>query len=224
MNLEKILQTGNEVRVKSDTDAFITTVDEITGESTFTILTPYRNGEQIRIPIGTKMYVSCVTERGLYMFEARVTEVDDTTSILVFHLATVGELRRVQRREAFRVRENIAVNARKKAVGEAQDGKWVKTNTIDISELGALVKFDEMCEYGQNIELSFRINLFGINEVLPRIKGRVVRCVPTRNKEFGFLLGVQFEDLPEKARDALIKLVVLSQREKMNFKNLKKIR
>lgn len=224
MNLDKILKTGNEVRVKSETDTFITTIDEVTGENTFTVIAPYRQGERIAVKPADVFSVSCVTERGLYMFEAHVTDVDSSDDIVVIHLRTTGDVRRVQRRQAFRVRESIAVNARKKAGDAEQDGNWVKTNTVDIAELGALLKFDEVCEHGQELEMSLRINLFGINEVIPKVKGKVVRCVSTRNKEYGFLLGVKFEDLPEKARDALMRLVVLSQRNKLTYKNIKKFR
>lgn len=224
MNLEKILKTGNEVRVKSQTDAFITTIDEVTGTDTFTILAPYRQGHQITVQPAEAFSVSCVTERGLYMFEARVIDIDDSSNIVVIHLRTSGEVRRVQRRQAFRVRESVTVNARKKSNDINPDGKWVKTNTIDIAELGMLLKFNEKCEPGQELEMTLRVNLFGLSEVMPKLKGRVIRCVPTRNKEFGYLLGIKFEDLPEKARDALIKLVVLSQRNKLTYKNSRKFR
>lgn len=224
MKLEKVFKTGNEVRIKSETYTFITTIDEITSDKTFTILAPHREGDQIVVKPGEILLVSCVTERGLHMFEARVTEVDRSSEIAVIHLAIGGDVRRVQRRQAFRVRENVTVNARKKSDDPHQDGKWVKTNTIDIAELGMLLKFNEDCEHGQEIEMSLRINLFGINEVIPNLKGTVVRCMPTRNREYGYLLGVRFEDLPEKARDTLIKLVVLSQRNKLTYKGIKKLR
>ncbi|UOO37311.1 flagellar brake protein [Oscillospiraceae bacterium CM] len=224
MNLENILKTGNEVRVKSGTDTFISTIDDITGETTFTILTPFAKGHQLQVKQGETFSLSCVTERGIYMFEAQVLSIDDSSNVMIIHLRVMGDVRRVQRRQAFRVRENIAVNARIKSTDKNPDGKWVKTNTIDIAELGLLLRFDENCDYGQEMELSLRINMFGINEVIPKVKGKVVRCVSTRNKEFGYLLGIKFEDLPEKARDALIRLVVLSQRNKLTYKNVKKLR
>lgn len=223
LNLEKILKTGNEVRIRSDKDTFITTVDEVTGENTFTILAPFRQGRQIMVRPGDHHYISCVTDRGLYLFDARVTRIDDSSVVVVIHVEVSGEVRRVQRRQAFRVRESISVNARK-ADDAGSDGKWIKTSTVDIAELGALLKFDEDCEDGQELEMTLRINLFGINETIPKVKGKVVRCMSTKNKDYGFLLGVKFEDLPEKARDALIKLVVLSQRNKLTYKNVKKIR
>ncbi len=145
------------------------------------------------------------------MFDARGTKIDSSSNVIIIHIRASDEVRRVQRRQAFRVRENVTVNARKKSDDIHPDGKWVKTKTIDIAELGMLLRFDEDCEYGQEMEMTIRLNLFGINEVIPKVKGRVVRCISTKNKEFGYLLGIRFEDIPEKARDALIKLVVLSQ-------------
>ncbi len=224
MKLDKILRSGNEVRIISEADAFTTTIDEVTGEDAFTIPAPYKQGQQVFLKPDEVLSVSCVTDRGLYMFEARVTKVDSSSNVIIIHIQACDEVRRVQRRQAFRVRENLTVNVRKKLNDIYPDGKWVKTNTIDIAELGMLLRFNEDCEYGQEMEMTIRLNLFGINEVIPKVKGRVVRCVSTKNKEFGYLLGVRFEDIPEKARDALIKLVVLSQRNKLTYKNIKKLK
>ncbi len=217
MHLNRILKTGDEVRVLGASGSFITMVDDVTGEDTFTILTPYRGGELINVPAGEKFSVSCVTERGIYSFEATVTMVDESTLVRLLHLKITGEIHCNQRRDAYRVRESIQVNARKLSGGKEPDGKWVKTSTVDIAELGLLLKFNEYCEYGQDMEMSLRINHFGIREVIPKVRGKVVRCIPTKNREFGYLLGIQFVDLPEKARDILIKLVILSQRSKLTL-------
>lgn len=219
-----MLKTGNEVRIKSETDTFITTIDEVTGEDTFTILVPFKQGRQILVKPGEIFSLSCVTERGLYMFEACVTEIDNSSKVVVIHMKTSSEVHRVQRRQAFRVNESVTVSARKISTDTSPDGKWVKTNTIDIAEHGLLLRFDESCEYGQELEMTLRLNAFGINDIIPKVKGKVVRCVSTRNKEFGYLLGIRFENLPEKARDTLIKLVVLSQRNALTYKNIKKFR
>lgn len=223
MKLEKILKTGDEVRIKSESDVYITTVNEVTGEDAFSIVAPYKNGRQIALLPNEFISISCVTERGLYILEARVTGVDKTSNVIVIHLKTLGEGRRVQRRQAFRVKESVMVNARKKSGNLSPDGKWVKTNTVDIAEHGMLLRFDESCEIGQELEMTIRINMFGINEVLPKIKGRVIRCISSKNKDFGYLLGIKFEDLPEKARDSLIKLVVMSQRNKLAYNNIRNL-
>lgn len=223
MNLDKILKTGNEVRVKSQNDSFITTIDEVTGEDTFTILCPHRQGKQPAARPSEALSVSCVTERGLYMFDADVIDMEITANIVIMHLRVASEIHRVQRRQAFRVRESITVNARKLASDMNPDGRWVKTSTVDISELGMLLKFDEYCEPGQMMEMTLRINQFGVNEIIQKIRGTVIRSIQTRNKEFGYLLGIRFEELPGKARDTLIKLVVLSQRHKLTYKNTKRL-
>lgn len=224
MILEKILKTGDEVRIKSEKDTFITTVDEVIGADLFTILAPYKKGQQVIMRTNEVLSISCVTERGLYYFKAYVTEIENASSVIIIHLKTLDEVRRIQRRQAYRAKESVIVNARKKSNNIHPDGKWVKTSTIDIAELGMLLKFEEGCEDGQEMEMTIRLNMFGVNEVIPKVKGKVVRCVSTKNKEFGFLLGIKFEDLPEKARDALIKLVVLSQRNKLSYKNTRKLK
>lgn len=223
MNLDRILRTGDEVRIRSNHDIFTTTVDEITGDNTLTILPPFKPGQQTVVNAGDAYSVTCITDRGLYMFDAVVTSIDSEARVPVIHLLTMGELKKTQRRQAFRVNEMITVNARKVA-GENAEGKWLKTYSVDVSELGLLIRFDEPCEYGQELELTLRINQHGITDVITKIRGRVVRCVGIRHRELPYLVGLKFENLPERARDTLIKLVVLSQRSKLTYKNLKKFR
>lgn len=216
MNLEKVLKSGDEVRIKGEKDIYVTAIDEVTGEDTFTILAPYKQGQQVILRQNETLSVSCVTKRGLLMFDVRVTEIDNTSNVVIIHLKALNEAKRLQRRQAFRVREAVTVNARKKADEKNPEGKWVKTSTVDISELGMLLRFNEKCEDEQELEMTISLNMFGINEVIPKVKGKVVRCISTKNKDFGFLMGISFEDLPEKARNALLKFVVLSQRNKLS--------
>ena len=215
MNLEKVLKSGDEVRIKGEKDIYVTAIDEVTGEDTFTILAPYKQGQQVILRQNETLSVSCVTERGLLMFDVRVTEIDNTSNVVIIHLKALNEAKRLQRRQAFRVREAVTVNARKKADEKNPEGKWVKTSTVDISELGMLLRFNEKCEDEQELEMTISLNMFGINEVIPKVKGRLSGVSP-QEQDFGFLMGISFEDLPEKARNALLKFVVLSQRNKLS--------
>lgn len=220
MNLDKLLKTGDEVRVKCGDSNFITTIDETIAEDTFTILAPLDFVQLRVVKPGERCSLSCVTERGLCMFETLVSDVRNSQEVTVIELKATSSYKKIQRREAFRVRENIEVKVRKKTAD--LNAKWINTNTVDISETGMLLRYDESCTPGQVLELIVRIDLFGMNEVLPKIKGRVARCFTTGNKKHEYLLGIRFEELPEKARNAIIKLAVLSQRSKLAYKQIKR--
>lgn len=221
MSLEKILKAGNEALVKNDQVSFATIIDEIVGPDTLTVIGPIDTAQRNKVRLGHKYLVSCVSEQGVFMFEAMVNNVDESLKLAIFELKMTSPYTKIQRREAFRAKETIDVNARKKAHGIEITKKWVKTNTIDISETGMLLQYDESCPLGLDVEIIIRINRYGINEVLPVIKAKVVRCMQTRNKEHGYLLGLKFENLPEKTRNVIIKLVVLSQRNKLRHKHIK---
>lgn len=221
MNLDKVIKSGNEVRIKSDYGYFTTIVDEVMGNDTFSILGPIDREQKRMVKLGDKYYVSCFTETGMFVFEAVIRELDSSFNRAIIQLKSTGPYTKIQRREAFRAKEHIDVNARKRADEAALAKRWLKTNSVDISETGMLLRYDEDCPIGQEVELIIRVNRFGINEVLPNIKGKVVRCIQTRNKDYEYLLGLKFESLPEKTRNVIIKLVVLSQRNKLRYKHVK---
>lgn len=224
MNLDKILRSGDEVRIRDEKGAFVTRVEEVVGEGSFTVAEPVEPEHLLLMKPGERLWVSCVTERGLYLFEAAAGEPHCAGNAAMVVLTAVGAVRRIQRREAFRVRESVPVSARKKPKTGETAGKWLSTRALDISEGGMLLKFDEACQPGETLELILCINHFGIRETLPRIVGRVVRCTATDDLKFGYSLGVQFQALSEKARNAIIKFVVLSQRRKLTYQYTKRYR
>jgi len=219
VNLERILKTGHEVHLKGRWGNFAASLYKVTGKDTITVLVPGGNG--CMVDNGDKYSVSCITDRGIIMFEAHVIDFDDSGKNTIIELKADGEYSCLQRREAYRVRERIEVNARKRVEGPGPTEKWAKTTTVDISETGMLIRYDERCQEGQIMEFAIRIKMFDINETFPIIRGRVVRCIETNRKKCKYLLGIAFEDLPEKCRDVLIRLVILSQRSQLTYRNLK---
>ncbi len=224
MYLDKILKPGDEVRIRDDKGAFVTRVDEVNGEDSFTAAAPTEPEHLLMMKPGARLLVSCVTERGLYLFEASAGEPYHVENVAMVTFTAISDIKRIQRRDAFRVRESVPVSARKKPQAGEAAGKWLSTGALDISEGGMLLKFSEPCQPGEVLELVIRINNFGIQEILPRLEGKVVRCVATGNSKFGYSLGIRFQALPEKARSAIIKLVVLSQRSKLTYQYTKRYR
>ncbi len=197
--------------------SFVTTIDDITGDDSFSIIGPPKEEQLSSIRTGEKLRLTCITERGLYMFETVLNRVVQRNQIYIYDLQVIGEIRKVQRREAFRARESIDISVRKIYPEQNITGKWINTQTIDISETGMLIKFNEECEAGQLLEIVIRVKKYGINEILPYISAKVVRCTANDNRQFGYFIGINFMQVPEKAKNILLKLVVLSQRNKMLY-------
>jgi c-di-GMP-binding flagellar brake protein YcgR len=154
------------------------------------------------------------------VFRAAVVGLDHFPPSIEFRVT--GDYSKTQRRSTFRVRENLPVKALRISNEPAEI--WVDTTTADISESGVLLRYNSSCAAGQPIKLTIHINKFGMDVVLPTVRGRVVRCVAARNKDFGYLLGIKFENLPERARNEIIRFVVLSQRSGLQDTHFKRYR
>jgi len=221
VKLDKILQARNEVWVKSEKGRFITMIDEVEGD-TLTILGPAEPTQQHLLQKGMKLFLTCVTENGLYMFEAAVTNLYPWNNVMQVELKATSDYRRTQRREAYRVRENVETHICKLEQLGDHTLNWVKTQTVNISENGVLLLYGEECVMGQAVELELIINLYGMHEVLTNIQGRVARCISSGHSKFGYLLGIQFIDVPDNVRNSIIKFVVLSQRNKLTYHHTKR--
>lgn len=221
MRLDKVLEGRNEVWVKSEKGHFVSTIDEV-GDSTLTIMGPTEPELRLQVKPDVQFLITGVTERGLYMFEAVVKNVYFWNNVMQVELNAISDYKKIQRREAFRVMESIEVQVCKLAQVDDQPPNWVKTETVNISETGMLIRFNEECALGQSFEIEVNINLYGMNEILPKIHGRVVRCYPVESRTFNYLVGIEFEDLPDNVRNSIIKLVVLSQRNNIIYHHTKR--
>jgi c-di-GMP-binding flagellar brake protein YcgR len=215
VDISKVFRGGDEVHVGAGKTAFVSKVFDITGESSFTVLRPI--GVEAPRP-GDVYSVTCITERGIYLFKAEVTGLSDYPAAI--GLKVKNEFVKMQRRSTFRVREALPVRVLMQT--DRTRAAWVETTTVDISESGALVAYGNRCAAGQALKLEIRINRLGFDVYLPAVKGRVVRCIQSGGRDSGYLLGVEFEDLPERARNEIMRFVVLSQRSRMRDQHVKR--
>ncbi len=221
MDVVRILETVLEVRVISEHSNYATNLDDIIDDKTLSIVAPAKS-EFNEVPgVGERLRLTCVTERGLYMFDAVVSKTFMRNSVNILELKITSEFRKVQRREAFRAREAVDVSIRMIFTEEDKVSKWINTHTIDISETGALIKLPEQYAIDTHIEIIIRLKNHGLNEVLPKIEGKVVRSTPANNN-LGFFIGVRFTAVPDRAKNLLLKLVVLSQRSKLIYNTKRK--
>jgi c-di-GMP-binding flagellar brake protein YcgR len=221
VDVVRVLETVIEVRVMSNLSSYATSLDDIIDDRTFTIAAPPKNEFNEAILVGDKLRLTCVTERGLYMFDTEVINTYMRNSVPILELRITSEMKKVQRREAFRAKESVDVSIRLLMSEGETVSRWFNTRTIDISETGALIRYPEMCAEDTNLEIVIKLHNQGLNEVLPKIKGKVVRCTAAYNNQ-GYFLGVRFYDVPEKAKNVLLKLVVLSQRSKLIYNTKRK--
>lgn len=219
INLEKTLKVGNEVRFKCNNVGFITVICEIIDNSIIKIMLPTNNKESVIIFRGDQYNIICVNEKAMYMLETTVRDVYALEQVMVVELEAHSNTK-IQRRDAFRVNESVKVKYRKVYSENAFDEEWEATRTADISETGMLIKAKEPLALGQKLDLIIDIDTLGLRDTLMGVKGKVVRCINKQQK--GTYLGIKFENLPKRAKDTIIKLVVLSQRNKLSHTNFKR--
>ncbi|MGE4354045.1 MAG: flagellar brake protein [Oscillospiraceae bacterium] len=217
LDIAKLLRSGDEIRIGIGKNNFITKIFEISGEASFLILLP----PDIAPPsAGDKYSVTCVSDRGIYLFKTEVLGLcRKPPSIL---LEAIGDCIRLQRRSTFRVKESLPVKVLE--LSNTTTPEWADATTADISETGLRLKYAKKCRIGQILKLVIHIDRLGMDVILPTVEGRVVRCEKSCSKSFDFLLGIQFEDLPEKSRNEILRFVVLSQRSALKDSDLKRYR
>lgn len=218
MQLERILSPGNEVRVKNEVNRFITYIESIEDGSTIFVPVPPAGERYLPVKAGERYLISCVTELGLYMMETEVRGVAKSDNVLMAELRVVSDYKKIQRREAYRASERIETEVRRKVGPGEEPQPWVKTQTVDLSETGALVKSGRPCDPLWRMELVLHLDKYGMKETLPPIVCKVARCTKTDGWKFEYLVGLQFDEMNDKTRDTLIKFVVLSQRSKLTYK------
>ena len=212
LKLEKLIRSGDEVRCSGSRYDFVAKFWSFSSDDVFSIKRPSAN---VKVKPGDQFLVSCITEAGIYNLETVVIEPEEPQSPndITMRITRCHDL--IQRRDTFRVRESIPVEICKR--GEFPDAcQWVETETLDISESGMFVKFKESCEPGQPVKINMHLNLYGVSDDLSNLRGTVVRCVRFDKKKHGYFLGIKFVDLPTKARNEIIKIVMFSQRDRLS--------
>ena len=216
MKLAKLIRSGDEVHCAGGQYHFVSKFRSFSSEDTFSIKRP---PVSLRVKPGDKFLVSCITEAGIFHLETVVVAPEEQQTFNEIFMKITKCRDMIQRRENFRVKENIAVEICK-SKETADEHQWVKTETLDISESGIFVKFNEFCEEGQPVKINVHFNQYGVDDDFYNLSGIVVRCVRCDKKSHDYFLGIKFVDLPIKARNEIIKLVVLSQRDSLSRSRL----
>jgi hypothetical protein len=77
--------------MKNETGSFITRIDEVIGEDSFTVLAPLEGEQRLIMKPGETFLVSCVTDRGLYMFEVLIKAADYSQAVATMELKAISD-------------------------------------------------------------------------------------------------------------------------------------
>lgn len=214
MGTSAVIRLGNRVQIKIENIWYNTIIERISDESCFYISSPI--SKQMRVlPETNNIYqVSMVSSNGLYEFDVLVLQADISDNIMLIKLQIVSEIRKLQRRNAYRVEVMIGIRIIevRDCVEQEDAGYQDCTKTINLSELGMMFLSNKKYEEGTMLNCDIVLDKFGFDMMLRHIKARVIRCRNPEENGEQYKVGVRFEDIPVQSERTLARFVMRSQR------------
>ncbi|SMC35452.1 flagellar brake protein [Papillibacter cinnamivorans] len=215
MSIHSFLKIGDKVQVLFDGKWYVTMVERKEGEDEFLVSVPWSRLRMARLDLGSTYAFRSTNPRGLYEFDCLILSRETTDQILLYRVKIVSELRRIQRRRAYR--ENVMLdvciaNPPDPSAGNAKPVLcW--THTRNVSEFGMLFYSAKRYLVGDELRCRILLNRFGFSEEISDIRAEVVHCELPDAEDPKYKIGVVFSDITTKDKRLLSKFVARCQRE-----------
>jgi c-di-GMP-binding flagellar brake protein YcgR len=175
---------------------FYSRIEDV-GEDTLAIAVPYYQGLYLSPRSGTQFRAIVVTEKGLYSFDTKLLRYEGAT-VPLWIIPKPAEVKKIQRRSFVRLNTNIYVNI---AIPDSDDSP--KTSlTKNISGGGLQLLSERPVAVGHVLSLSFPLADFTVEA-----EGTVVHTIPPDAPNDKYRLGIQFVNIDEKTREAIVKYI-----------------
>lgn len=170
----------------------------------YTIENPMKKSELVMFLNGSKIRITYMIEsQGMHYFDAEVVEkVKDIPPLMI--VRKTSDICKNQRRSFYRIDAMTDVEIRK-----IDDIIVEKTSSLDLSAGGMRVFTNQRFKLGDFVEVSFKLNGFQIE-----IESKVVKIW----EEFSdgeSSVSLEFLNITENERDAIVKFIFEKQREKI---------
>lgn len=211
MNIHN-LKAGDRVTI-TDRDGeytYTSIVHEKKTDNTITVYMPYEAKGLLRIRPGSMIVVSVEAEDAQYQFDAGIKAVYDVDKVKFMDFMPVSGLRRVQRRQFYRLKAALDVYIRLlEQEGSPQDDGWKKTITVDISGEGMRLKTFEAIPDGSLLECMIRLS----DRQIIRLQGRVLEVFEAEDEIFPYRLRIVFSGISEQMQNEIVRFIFVRQRE-----------
>lgn len=222
-----LVKSGTTVNNEEEKKVYRSQVYDVIDEEQLKIAMPQEKGRLLLLELEAVYYLQFYTEGGLYECKGKVVDRYKTDNIYVVVVDIVSAMKKIQRREFYRlnclldgqihildeeelmagdIMRILEIHERKKAVYE-------KAVIVDISGGGARIATDCPVEEDSYITLKFRVNFknhFQDYELLAHVVTR--RKMENRKKDYE--LRVEFEQIENNVRESLIKYIFEEERKK----------
>lgn len=186
---------------------------EDVGNDSFTVGAPLSAGQVVPVEVGQDLDVSVQQDTSLFQFTSRVLERGNLGNIPTLILSKPADIRKVQRRNFYRVKTQIPVHYRVlPEVNAISSDPFAETVSRDISGGGIMIAAPPSLTNDAILELLIDIpNPQGEATTITCV-GRVV-VIKGEGKDKN--AGIEFEIIEEPDRERIIKYVFELQRKQM---------
>jgi c-di-GMP-binding flagellar brake protein YcgR len=202
---EKILL---EVDDNGSAEDYLSKVEEIIDENTFVVTRPIDSGHYTYLTVGQIIRIVYYREDAMIYFDAQVTERIKNQESISAVVSAVSERYKLQRRNYFRL--NIMVQVDASAIeSNGNRRKLGRFDTVDISGGGLKIASSRIIEPDTMLEMIISIPALEDKS----IKGKVIRSCLSERYSGVYEVGVEFVDMHQSIRQAIIKFIFTRQRE-----------
>jgi c-di-GMP-binding flagellar brake protein YcgR len=179
-------------------------------DSTITVYMPYEAKGLLRIRLGSMVEVVFAAEDAQYRFDASIKAIYEVDRVKYLDIMPVSELRRVQRRQFYRLKITLDVYIRLlEQEGSPQDDGWKKTFTEDISGDGMRLKSFEAIPDGSLLDCMIRLR----DRQIIRLQGRVLEVFEAEDEILPYRLRIEIQGISEQIQNEIIRFIFDRQRE-----------
>lgn len=143
---------------EENNDIFHSVVQSIQGDDVFAVGALTKYGVFIKTPVGTQLTAAYIVGCSGFEFTCEVISNTKMEHLDVVQLRRIGDIVRNQKRESFRVETLMSVKLKVYDMFDVtQVIRTYDTTTLDLSEKGIGVIYDEPLEYNQFVDVYMEI-------------------------------------------------------------------
>lgn len=216
--------TGNE---EEERKVYKSQVYDIAGEEQLKITMPQEKGKLLLLSIDTVYRLQFYTQGGIYECNAKVVDRYKTDNIYLVVVEIISALKKVQRREFYRLNclletkihilddEELAIGDLKRILlrHDYNEPSYELGTIVDISGGGARIVTDSEIEEGAYVILKFQVELKEFIQEYELLAHVVTRKL-LENRKKKYELRVEFEQIENKVRESLIRYIFEEERKK----------
>ena len=207
---------ANQVKNKK---VYVSKIYDVLETDLLQIAMPIYEGKMVALNVGSSYLACFYTGKGLYECKIQVTSRYKTGQLFCLEVVMLGPLKKVQRREFFRLDCSIEATARIISDEEYETGEfeesddWMDIHIADISGGGVKMYQKEFIEPNEIVLLHFELPIDD-NLVELEVVGRILRCMPLNGKTGMYDQRVEFMNISKENRDKIVKFIFNEQRMK----------